>query len=168
MTGGWMTGRWTGRWASTLVLLLASTLVSACAVLDNPYEPFPEPDFNVFLSKIQPMSDSQCAFVGCHGAHELALTLYAPGYLRAEPSTPGTPLDDTRLTDGELAWNYDSLRMRIIDETSADESRLLRKCLDPEQGGILHAGGFVVFAQPTEPDYLAFRDWIAGGIDKTP
>ncbi len=152
----------------SLLTLMAVFVLSACAGPDNPYEPFPEPDFAVFVSEIQLLATNHCAFVGCHGAYALALTLYAPGHLRAEPSTPGNPLDDKRLTYGELTWNYDSLRLRLLNEPSADDSRLLRKCLDPEEGGITHAGAVVVFAKPTDADYLTFRDWIAGGIVNNP
>jgi hypothetical protein len=102
--------------------------------------------------------------MGCHGDPRRALTLYSVGYLRAQPPSPGTPLDPDRLTAGELLWNYDALRMRLIDETSADDSVLLLKCLDPAQGGIDHADGTIVWDSPDDPDYVAFRDWIEGGL----
>lgn len=143
-------------------LLFASLI--GCPGPDNPYRPYPEPDFDQFVSEVQPVLARSCSNLGCHGDPDRRLTLYSVEYLRAEPAVPGSPLDSDRLAAAELGWNFDSMRARLIDEVDADEARLLLKCLDPEVGGIEHAEGEVVWTSADEPDYVALRDWIETGL----
>ena len=149
-----------------VVMLVACALVPlmGCPGPDNPYLPYPEPDFVQYQSTVQPIVDRSCSNLGCHGESDRRLTFYSVDFLRAEPTVPGTPLDSDMLTLAEIAWNYDSLRARLIDEESADGAHLLLKNLDPEAGGIVHADGFVVFATVDDPDYVALRDWIETGL----
>lgn len=116
------------------------------------------------MATIQPIIGARCAFLGCHGSYQRALTLFAVGQLRAPPSFPGAPLDETRLEDAELAWNYDALRMRLIDESFAGSSRLLLKNIDPADGGAHHADGVVVFDDCNATDCQTLLDWIASGL----
>ena len=146
--------------AVTTLVLLAT---AGCDEVDNPYFPFPEPSHDLYVATVQPVVDRECAFVGCHGALERTLTLYAVEFLRAPAPFAGAPLSEGKLSPGELAWNYDAMRMRLIGETSADDARLLLKCLDPEQGGIAHADT-VVFATRDDPGFVRLRDWIQGGL----
>ena len=149
------------RWLSLWTCLGAA---SACASVDDPYTPFPGPDFSAFVTKVQPVLASHCASPACHGDTGRSLTLYAVDYLRAPPAFSDTPLDEKHLTDAELAWNYDALRIRMRGEKSAASSKLLLKCLDPNKGGIRHATGIVIFPNIEEPEYKILRDWISGGL----
>jgi hypothetical protein len=146
------------------LIVLAALLALGCAEVDNPYRRFPEPDFDEFVTEVQPVLTEHCASVGCHGSPDRALTLFAVGFLRARASFPGAPLDEGGLAPAELTWNYDALRMRLMDETDPDASRLLLKCLDPAAGGISHAEGFVAFDDRDDRGYRVLRDWIAGGL----
>lgn len=143
--------------------IVAGLCLAGCPPVANPYLPPPEPDYDEFVARVQPVVGGSCAFLGCHGTHERALALYAVDFLRAEQPA-GSPIDPVRMSDDELLWNYDGLRLRLIDETSADDSALLLKCLDPALGGIEHAGGTVVFASREDHDFLVLRDWISGGL----
>jgi len=147
-----------------LLCAIGGLLLGGCPGPDNPYGPYPEPDYDEFVGAIQPILEASCSNLGCHGDPDRRLTLYSTAYLRAEPAVPGTALDADRLSLAELGWNYDSVRARLIDEEVADEARLLLKCLDPAEGGIEHADGEVVFATPEEPGYVALRDWIETGL----
>ncbi len=151
------------RWGCALLAASALVIV-ACPAVDNPFRPLPEPSYRDFVANVQPVIEAECAFPGCHGTLDRPLTLYARGFLRAPPVFAGTPLDDTHLTDEELAWNYDAMRVRIADETSADDARLLLKCLDTAEGGIDHAEGIVVFRERDDPGYEALLRWIEGGL----
>ena len=149
----------------TLKLIpLLGLLALGCAEVDNPYRPLPEPDFDEFVTEVQPVLTEHCASVGCHGTPDRALTVFAVGFLRARASFPGAPLDEGGLTPAELTWNYDALRMRLLDEADADSARLLLKCLDPALGGISHADGFVAFEDRDARGFQVLRAWIAGGL----
>lgn len=149
---------------SLLPLLVLPLLLTGCPELDNPYLPYPAPKFQTYVNNIQPMVRQRCAFLGCHGSVDRPLTLYAVGFLRAPAGFPGTPLLENELTDAELAWNYDGLRMRLVDASSPESSLLLSKCLDPAKGGRKHADGYVVFADTDDSDYQMLRKWIEGGL----
>ncbi len=144
--------------------LLLAVLLSGCPEVDNPYLPYPEPDFDDFVVEIQPIVRKRCANNGCHGSVDRPLTLYGVGYLRAQPDFPGTPMPEFELTPAELAWNYDAMRIRMLGAGSADEATLLLKCLDPAVGGIAHDVDLVVFESRDEADYIRLRDWIEGGL----
>jgi hypothetical protein len=143
---------------------LLSVLLTACPGPENAYLPYPEPDFNEYQSAVQPIVRDSCGLLGCHGDPDRTLTLYAVDRLRAEASVGGAALDPDVLSDVELQWNYDAFRMRLLDETTAAESRLLLKCLDPAVGGIVHADDTVVFESRDDPGYVALETWIEGGL----
>ncbi len=154
-----------GRQAALFVILTGlAVTATACPSVDNPYTPLPVADFSVFVTKIQPVIGHSCAFAACHGKLGSSLTLYAVDYLRAPPAFSDTPLDEKHLTDAELSWNYEALCMRLRNETSAANSALLLKCLDPKQGGIVHADGLIVFPDRSQPAYKALEGWISGGL----
>ena len=144
--------------------LVAASVAVGCPALDNPYRPFPAPSFRAFTDDVQPLLRRDCAALGCHGSPDRTLTLYAVGFLRAPPPFAGEPLDETRLTEAELRWNYDELRIRLLGETAPDDARLLLKCLDPAAGGIEHADGVVVYESRRDPGFRTLRDWIAEGL----
>jgi len=146
---------------STAMLFTAG--VSACGPLDNPYRPFPEPDYSQYVARVQPIVARRCSALGCHGSYDRTLTLFALDMLRAEAIFSGEPLDETKLTDAELVANYDAMRIRLLDVKDADESSLLLKCLDPDKGGVEHSD-VVVFESTNVPDYQTLRTWIETGL----
>lgn len=146
------------------VAAFACVWTSACPDVVNPALPYPEPDFELYAAEVQPVVRAQCASLGCHGDLNRTLTLYAVGYLRAEPQFAGTPLAEYELTDAELAWNHEAMRMRLLDAATPETSRLVLKCIDPALGGHLHADGIVVFEDLEDPDYEALVAWIATGL----
>ncbi len=145
-------------------LLCAASLAAGCPPADNPYRPYPEPDYAQFTARVQPIMRDTCAFLGCHGTYDRPLTLFAVDNLRGESSVKGAELDPDRMSEEELLWNYDALRMRLVDETSAEQSALLLKCLDPAEGGLYHADELVVYEDRDDPDFQLLRDWIASGL----
>lgn len=158
----------TGRAAlapACLTLLVALTAWAAgCAELDNPHLPFPEPEYEQYVAEVQPVVATRCASLGCHGAVERSLSLYAVGYLRAAPVFAGTPLDEHQLTEAELAWNHESMRMRLLDASSPETTDLMLKCVPPGLGGYLHADGIVVFETLDDPDYQTLIAWIGTAL----
>lgn len=147
------------------VTAVVALLLVGCPEVDNPYRAPPSPNFETFVSDVQPVLGARCSYLPCHGAPERTFTVYAVGFLRAVSEIPGTPLSEHGLSEAELHWNYDTMRYRLIDETSADEARVLLKCLAPAAGGIEHAGGLVVFESTSDPDYVTIRNWLAEGLD---
>ena len=145
---------------SRLVAALLALSLGACAEVDNPHLAFPEPDYEMYVADVQPIVATRCASLGCHGAVERALSLYAVGFLRAPPLFPGTPLDEYQLTEAELAWNHDSMRMRLLDAESPQTTVLVLKCIDPAVGGQVHADGLVVFESEDDLDYQTLVTWI--------
>ena len=140
--------------------LLGTTLIG-CPEVDNPYRPPAKANYEDFVSDVQPVLTKRCSFLTCHGATERRLTLYAVGFLRAKPSLPGTPLNENALTEQELGWNFDSIRLLLDDAKDATEPRFLLKNLDPAAGGIVHAGGSVIFESRADPEFQALATWIA-------
>lgn len=141
--------------ARVLIPLAVLSSLAGCPEVTNPYRPFLEPDYEQFVNTVQPIVQRHCAFNACHGTPDRTLSLYAVGFQRAGPELPGTPLSESQLTDQELVWNYDALRIRLFEG-----DKLLLKCLDPAVGGIRHASGFVVYASRSDPDYVALSQWI--------
>ena len=148
----------------SVIAVLITVLTPACAEVDHPYLEPPRPRYNTYVETIQPIVGARCSFLPCHGSKDRALTVYGVGFLRASPLFAGTPLTENALTEDELDWNYDAMRLRLIDTESAGEAHLLLKCLDPDAGGAVHADGYVVFYSDQDPDYIALRDWIATGL----
>ena len=123
----------------------------------------PRPSYDRYLSDIQSVVATHCAFLPCHGNPHRSLTLYAVGFLRAQPLVAGTALEESDMTEAELLWNYDALRLRLIDASPGEEPRLLKKCLPPASGGIQHAS-VVVFPDRTDPDFVTLQAWIAEAL----
>jgi len=139
---------------------VAGTFVfGGCPAVDNPYRAYPSPAYNDFVAKVQPIVGPKCGNLGCHGSRDRTLTLYAVGFLRAPPPFAGASLMENQLTDTELAWNYDALRIRLLDEPDKAQARLLLKCLPVSKGGILHGGGVEVFPDTSDPNFQALAAW---------
>ncbi len=162
-TGGHF--RTTQIWACRVTALVAVVLtLPGCPSIADPYAPMPMPDYNQFVSDVQPLVGRSCGVAGCHGTRGESLTLYAVDYLRAPQEFSNTPLDEKHLTDAELSWNFDALRARIRGAASAESSELVLKCLDPAAGGIRHGTGVVVFSDRNDPAYKKLVTWVSGGL----
>jgi hypothetical protein len=65
----------------------------------------------------------------------------------------------------QLEWNYFTASQYISNPPR--DSEILRRPLDPTQGGSFHEGG-VIFQGPSDPNYLAFLNWaVAQGPTPT-
>lgn len=148
--------------ATALCMILLT--LSGCPSVPDPYVPMPMPDYNLFVTDIQPFVSRGCAFGGCHGTLGDSLTLYAVDYLRAPQEFSNTPLDEKRLTDAEMTWNFDALRARLRGAPSAEKSELVLKCLDPALGGIRHGKDVVIFSDRSDPMYKKLVAWVSGGL----
>jgi hypothetical protein len=98
------------------------------------------PDYQMFVASSGPNSiiQSICGSGNCHG-------------------TPSNELyflcgNDQQQKD----WNYFTASQYVSNPPR--NSEILRRPLDPSQGGSFHEGG-VIFSGPSDPNYVAFEDW---------
>ncbi len=101
------------------------------------------------FEQVQPTLTASCAAGTCHGSVHADFRL-----------TCGTTTEQTRA-------NYVMSRAYLAPDV--DDSELLRRPLDPAQGGQWHVGG-VFFRDAGDPDYQALRSWaeVAGPLDPGP
>jgi hypothetical protein len=97
------------------------------------------PHYAQFASSVNPTLVKSCGAGNCHGAAGAALYI-----------TCGETPEQTR-------WNYFAARDYVTGDP--DRSELLRRTLDPAQGGVYHEGG-VVFSTTSHAGYQALRTWI--------
>lgn len=121
-------------------------------------DPGRDGDVGRYAAEVQPIVARRCAFLGCHGREGMPLTLYAVDYLRLRD--PDGRLDSTRpalderaLSDGELDHNRRAIAARVAGD--GGDTFVLR-LLDPERGGIPHAG-VVVYDAPDHPELDVLR-----------
>lgn len=119
---------------------------------DPDFDPSVEPtgaDFALFKSSVNDILVSDCSAGNCHGAPKNSLYL-----------TCGK-------TPEQIRWNY----FAAGDYVAADAptSELLRRVLDPAQGGVFHEGGWF-FASPNDPKYKDALAWAEakGGPSRIP
>ncbi len=96
------------------------------------------PDFAQFKNSVVPVIMSTCAAGNCHG----------------------TPVNELFLTCGDtpegIRWNYQQASDYLAQKPEASE--LVRRPLDPSQGGSYHEGG-VIFSSVNDPSYQALLTW---------
>lgn len=109
-----------------------------------------------FTSSVEPQLEARCAQGGCHGRRDRPFALYAPGTYRLDPSR--TYIDES-LDASEIAANAERVAAFAVDSASLDQCIVLRKPLASSAGGVWHGGGDV-FADASDPTYLAMRDWL--------
>lgn len=97
-------------------------------------------DYKMFTDSSGPASiiKSTCGSGNCHGTASNELYFLCGN------------------TDLQLRWNYFTASQYISSPPRASE--ILRRPLDPTQGGSFHEGG-VIFTGATDPNYLAFLNW---------
>ena len=93
--------------------------------------------FDEFASKVQPVL-KKCSAGSCHGNLVADLSL-----------TCGTD-------DAQLKWNH-YIASQFLSATP-ESSELLRRPLDPAQGGVFHEGG-IVFNTSSDQEYAALLAW---------
>jgi len=97
-------------------------------------------DYQMFLAKGGPafLIQSTCASGNCHGTASNELYLLC-----------GTD-------QAQQDWNYFAAGQYISSPPRTSE--ILRRPLDPANGGSFHEGG-VIFSGPTDPNYVAMLNW---------
>lgn len=98
------------------------------------------PDYQLFVASGGPASliQSTCGSANCHG-------------------TPSNELYFLCGTDqAQKDWNYFAASQYITQPPRTSE--ILRRPLDPANGGSFHEGG-VIFSGPSDPNYVAMLNW---------
>ncbi len=119
---------------------------------DPNFDPNVDPgtnDYNQFLNTVNPVLGQQCAAGNCHGSAANSLYL-----------TCGSSPEQQR-------WNYFAASDYV--STDAPASEILRRTLDPAQGGTYHEGG-TIFGSPNDAGYQAILSWAEarGGPNTLP
>ena len=95
-------------------------------------------DYATFQSKVNPVFQNTCSAGNCHGTqvNELYLTCGS--------------------TQEEVNWNYQAASDYLAQ--TAEQSELVRRPLDPAQGGSFHEGG-TVFTSTSDSGYQGLLQW---------
>lgn len=145
----------------------------------------PALDFNFYLCNVQPIMDTKCSMLGCHGSDERALRVYSRGRFRnAETVTEtgclaaGTQVQlvprcvgsiecicwTGRLTTTERQRSYDSARAFALDAAGQripagmeDKSELIAQ---PIVGGRAHTN--VHLFRSGDPEHNTLKQWLSG------
>ena len=118
------------------------------ALFDPNVEPSSE-DYAQFASKVNPVLTKNCAAGNCHGSPANSLYL-----------TCGE-------TEEQKRWNYFAAGDYV--STTTQNSEILRRGLEPSQGGTYHEGG-TIFTSINDPDYQSIQSWaeLKGGPTNVP
>lgn len=117
------------------------------------------------FAAVEPILQTKCGFLGCHGREGMPLTFYTVHYLRLRD--PDGLIDDTRpaldehnLSDVEVAYNRRALASRVgQDDPKGDRERFIKRLISEDQGGIPHADT-VVFESPNDPQLEILRAFL--------
>jgi hypothetical protein len=119
----------------------------------------PDPDFAAFESQIYPMLVRDCGFPDCHGAPERFFRVFGPGRTRELEETAIT----AEATESEIRATFERARSMLAGAARAEDSLLLRKPLEVDQGGAPHYGvdayGRDVFPNKEDSRYEILREW---------
>lgn len=149
-------------------LMLAALLpLSGCA-FEAPRADPPRPDpaleaeFEaLFEAEVYPILVRDCGFPECHGDPRRFFRVYGPRRTRQLPTT----IDDDPATAEEIASSFDRARSMLASAESAEDSLLLRKPLEVDQGGAPHMGidqhGRDIFASTEHEDYRTLLAWAS-------
>jgi hypothetical protein len=124
--------------AQTQIAKPCSPKVGADPAFDRNLDPS-SPHYAQFSASVNPLLVQSCGAGNCHGAAGASLYI-----------TCGD-------TPEQIRWNYFSTRDYVT--AAPDRSELLRRTLEPAQGGVYHEGG-VVFPTTSHAGYQTLRAWI--------
>jgi hypothetical protein len=139
----------------------AGLLVAVSSCSDDPVV---EPDLDraYFRCRIQPLLDTHCSMLACHGDEQRPFRVFARNRLRldADPVALNLPL-----IPEELNANYESTAS--FTHGPPHESLLAGKPLDEAAGGYVHDGRELygrsdVFASRDDDDYRRLIEWMEG------
>jgi hypothetical protein len=128
------------------------------------------PDAALFESEVYPVLLRDCAFFACHGNSDRFLRIYGPGRLRISDTLE--PYDP--VTRAELEHTYERARSMLRGVHGIDDSVLLRKPLDADQGGAGdgHRGtdvwGHNVYRSADDVAYQTIRKWAHASSEASP
>ncbi len=130
----------------------ALTSCSELLGIDPAFDPTVDPadaDFGQFTQSVAPVLAKSCAAGNCHGNPSNSLYL-----------TCGASAEQVR-------WNYFAASDYVSVDAPASE--IVRRVLDPAQGGTYHEGG-ALFASASDPGYQAILSWAEakGGPTNVP
>lgn len=149
-----------------LVPLLA-LLVAGCALDAPPANP-PLPNRAMFEAEVYPILMRDCGFPDCHGNRDRFFRVYGLGRLRLDPEA----LIDAPLEEAEMNESYERARSMLGSATRAEDTLLVRKPLEIDQGGAPHLGidnhGQDLYASPEDPSYQVLLTWARTGIPESP
>ena len=124
----------------------------------------PAGDETTFASQVQPILETGCATLDCHGQPGRPLRLYSTWGLRIDDSLrppAGAELDDIPpITAEEIRANVRAIAGIDVGIGRVEDSLLLLKPLDPRAGGIHHVGR-IHWHSTDDPEYQTIRAWLA-------
>jgi hypothetical protein len=144
------------------LLLALCVALGACGNGAQWSGPAPSPDFAIFQSSVYPMLLRNCAFSACHGDPARFFQVYGPGRTRLDSKL----MSSDAATQVEVQRSYDRARSMLATASTVQDSLLLRKPLQLDQGGQGHKGtdafGRNVFGSKMDPDYILLAQWASG------
>ena len=141
-----------------IVILTLGLPILACTAPDIPSS-LASPDRVCFDERIYPILITDCGYSGCHGNEERPFRVFGPGRARLS----AVPMD-VDLETAERDATYARARSMIAESARPDESLLVRKPLDVQQGGGAHQGidafGRDVYLDTTDENYQLLLSWV--------
>lgn len=145
--------------------LAACVLVGLTACVGDP-QPAGPPDVSraAFESQVYPILVRDCGFPACHGNPERFFRVYGPSRLR---------IDDTIELDAppttlEIDATFERARSMLASAESPEESLLLRKPLEVDEGGAAHMGidarGRDVYRNRESGSWRTLLEWAGGTV----
>ena len=130
-------------WAAWVIVAMGWTWLSSAVGKDAPIAASP-PDLAFFAKKIAPFLEAKCA--SCHGAGAGGLAFRDPAKKQTDTSalTIQAFIASKKFLDAEAPWN----------------SRLIRKAIAEEEGGLPHGGGALL--RESDDIYDDLLDFAAG------
>jgi len=143
-------------------------LLAAGCALDAPPANPPIPDRATFEADVYPVLMRDCGFPDCHGNRDRFFRVYGLGRLRLEPEG----LIDAPLQNAEMNESYERARSMLGSARRAEDTLLVRKPLEIDQGGAPHLGidayGQDVYGSTEDPSYQVLLTWARTALPEAP
>ena len=151
-----------------LASMLFSVLITACA-FEAPPANLPEPNRGAqFDDEVYPQLLRDCGFPACHGNRDRFFRVFGPGRTRLDEMTP---LGEAPTVD-EREAAYERARSMLAGAGRSEDTLLLRKPLEVDQGGAPHVGidehGQDVYGDVTDDGYELLLLWAQSGFRGSP